>query len=115
MVKAYYSLDPALYIIEKQTRTTLHNENNNNGDATVKPIKSRSPIECILKCRIKLKESFYVAETSDDKNCYCLHNKYDQQELSSHIVTKTDDDDDGEETTIDGLYMNEHQIVYNFL
>ena len=111
MVKAYYSLDSALYTIEKQTRTTSlynKNNNNNNGDATVKPIKSRSSIECILKCRIKLKESFYVAETSDEENCYCLHNKDDQRELSSQIVTKTDDDD--EETTIDGLYMNEHQV-----
>ena len=111
-VKTCYLLNPALYTIEKQTRRTTLNEENNNNDK-VKPIVSRSPIECALKCRIQLKESFYDASsgtTNDQQNCYCLHKMEDLRKLSSPIiVTETN-----ENSTIDGLYIKEHEVSLFF-
>ena len=106
-----YLLNPALYTIEKQTRRTTSEENKNNGDETVKPIVSRSPIECALKCRIQLKESFYDASSTtpiDQQNCYCLHKEEDQRELASPIIVTN------ENSTLDGLYIKEHQVLLYF-
>ena len=107
-VEVYYTLDSALYVAEKQTRrTATSNGESHTNDVVVEPIKSRSPVECILKCRIQSKESFYVARTRDEQNCYCLRSKEDQQrELSSSSQSKADD---GANSTIDGLYMNKHE------
>ena len=88
------SIDSALYTAEKQTRRFSQPSEKQD---VVKPVKSRSPTECILKCRIQLKESFYV--DGDEENCYCVHNN--QSYLSS--ITRTGD--------VEGVYFDEHLKV----
>ena len=51
------------YEVKQHQIETLGNE------LASKPLPARSSTECILKCRIKCMESFFVAK---EKQCYCL-------------------------------------------
>ena len=63
--------EDGLYIVEEQQKTLTQQI---GGDGSVKPVKARSPAECILKCRIKLSEGFFIEE---QQNCYCI-NQFDK-------------------------------------
>ena len=49
---------------EKQQRTTSIDRN----DAS-KPFPGTSPIQCVLKCQMKLKQGFFVEQ---EKQCFCV-------------------------------------------
>ena len=61
---------------KQQTTTSIDTE-----DAS-KPIPATSPVECILECQRKKRESFYV---EDKGQCFCLESE-DQKIFSPQIV-----------------------------
>ena len=61
---------------KQQTTTSIDTK-----DAS-KPIPVTSPVECILKCQRKLRESYYV---EDKGQCFCLESE-DQRIFSPQIV-----------------------------
>ena len=77
--KVCLALDSALYTAEKQTRT--FSKPSSEKQDVVKPVKSRSPTECILKCRIQMKESFYVNGDDKRKLLLCSQQSEGRQRL----------------------------------
>ena len=101
-IKQCESTDSGLYTAENQTRAFSQL----SSEEQQKPVKSRSPVECILKCRIKLMDSFYVSDSDDEHNCYCIvkkknNNNKENTDLSS--VTKNGD-------MANGIFFNEHKV-----
>ena len=86
-----------LYTVEEQSKRLTQQI----GDASVKPVKARSPTECILKCRIQMSEGFFVEE---QQNCYCLRKYNEREDLSSTT--------DGQ---IDGKLYKKHQVRINWV
>jgi len=95
------SLEPSIYTVEKETKTFSQQQQQKD---LVNPIKSRSPIECILKCRIQLMESFYVENEDSELNCYCVYDKNDKINLSSSTRTSETPEE------VDVISFNQHQV-----
>ena len=85
-----------LYTVEEhQKKLTQHN----GGDESVKPVKARSPTECILKCRIRFSEGFFIEE---QQNCYC----FSQFDVSKDLSTSTS----LETGQVKGKFYKKHQV-----
>lgn len=105
LVQHCKSLEPAIYTVEEQTKTFSQQQQQKQD--FVNPIKSRSPIECILKCRIQLMESFYVENENSNLNCYCVHDQNDNRYLS--FSTKLSSQKTEE---VDGIRFRQQVIIY---
>ena len=72
---------------KQQTTTSIDTEN------ASKPIPATSPIQCILKCKRKWMNGFFVGERNE---CFCL--KSEDQKIFS-------------DENSDGIYIQEHEVT----
>lgn len=91
--------EPGIYTANSQTRSFSQD----GRTAVVTPTRVGSQTECILKCRVKLKEAFYVADVKD--GCYCLHSNNDDRALLSTTTSGV----------VQGVYFEEHQVNFFIL